>query len=163
MSRSDGLDLQEIVEKRIDMLLWLKGNLTLKLEGGLSFDILQHRSFWRIFDKSGILLTSEDFFVKTTSEGSYEYVPVSDNALERFEKSAGKDYEMSDLYEYLDKVFDEREEKLRRLLENGTVESASEQPCGDFRLVFTSGITLEVFAGSEYSINPFPHLYVFSR
>lgn len=163
MNKVNELNLQEFIGKTIDMVLWLKGNLTLKLEDDLSFDILSHRSFWRISDGSGILLTSEDFFVKTTDEIGYDFIPVSDQTLEQFKESAGEDYELSDLYDYLDDIFEEREEKLRQILENETVESASEQPCGDFKLVFKSGITLEAFAGSDYFQNPYPHLYVFSR
>ena len=160
MDKRMELDLQEIIGKTINTVIWIGNNMSIKLEKGMSFNIPTHRAFWRITDDTGILLTSEDFFVKTTSEYNYEYVPISETELDRFKESIGDSFEMSDLYQFLDEVFDERIDKLSHLLNKQTVVYAEEKERGDFKLTFSSGMTLECFASSDYGDNHYSHLYV---
>lgn len=160
MNKVPQRELQEIVDRKVEMLLITGSILSLKLDDHTSFEILLDRLFWRIADKDGILLCSDDFHVKATSADDYEGLPISNDELARFEEAHDGDYDMDDLYDYLDEVFEKRMEAMRRLLENATVNYAEEDKWGDFKLSFSTGVTLEAFAGVDYNHSQTP-LYRF--
>lgn len=162
MSKTIQRDLQEIVGGKVEMLLITGSVLSLKLDDHASFDVLLSRLFWRITGKEGILLCSDDFHVKATSTDDYECLPISNDELARFEETHDGDYDMDDLYDYLDEVFEKRMEAMRRLLENATVNYAEEDKWGDFKLSFSTGVTLEAYAGVDYNHSQTP-LYRFLK
>ena len=162
MSKIPQIDLQEIVGRKIDMLLITGSVLSLKLEDRASFDILMSRLFWRITGEKGVLLSSDDFHVKATSTDDYECLPISDEELDRFEEAHSGDYDIEELYDYLGEVFDKRMETLRSLLENATVIHAEKGKWEDFKLSFSTGVTLEAYAGVDYNHSQTP-LYRFLK
>ena len=162
MSKTTQRDLQEIVGRKVEMLLITGSVLSLKLDDHASFDVLLSRLFWRITGKEGILLCSDDFHVMATSTDDYECLPISNDELARFEETHDGDYDMDDLYDYLDEVFEKRMEAMRRLLENATVNYAEEDKWGDFKLSFSTGVTLEAYAGVDYNHSQTP-LYRFLK
>ena len=161
MSKMPQRDLQEVVGRKVEMLLITGSVLSLKLDDNTSFDLLLSRLFWRIAGKEGILLCSDDFHVKATSTDDYECLPISNDKLARFEETHDGDYDMDDLYDYLDEVFEKRMETMRSLLENAAVIHAEEDKWGDFKLSFSTGVTLEAFAGVDYNHNDDPRVYRF--
>lgn len=162
MSKIPQRDLQEIVGRKVEMLLITGSVLSLKLDDHASFDVLMSRLFWRITGKEGILLCSDDFHVKATSTDDYECLPFSNDELARFEKAHDGDYDMDDLYDYMGEVFDKRMETMRSLLENAAVIHAEEGKWGDFKLSFSTGVTLEAFAGVDHNQSQTP-LYRFLK
>lgn len=161
MSKMPQRDLQEVVGRKVEMLLITGSVLSLKLDDNTSFDLLLSRLFWRIAGKEGILLCSDDFHVKATSTDDYECLPISNDELARFEETHDGDYDMDDLYDYLDEVFEKRMDAMRRLLENAAVLHAEESEWGDFILSLSTGVTLEAFAGVDYNHNDDPRVYRF--
>ena len=162
MNKVPQRELQEIVDRKVEMLLITGSVFSLKLDDHTSFDILLDRLFWCMTGKEGILLCSDDFHVKAKSTNDYECLPISNDELDRFEKAHDGDYDMDDLYDYLDEVFDERMETMRSLLENAAVIHAEEGKWGDFKLSFSTGVKLEAFAGVDYNHSQTP-LYRFLR
>lgn len=156
-------DLQDIVGRKVEMLLITGSVFSLKLDDHISFDILLDRLFWRITAKEGILLCSDDFHVKATSTDDYECLPISNDELARFEETHGGDYDMDDLYDYLDEVFEKRMETMRSLLENAAIIHAEEGKWGDFKLSFSTGVKLEAYAGVDYNQSENSHLYCFPK
>lgn len=160
MSKMLPRDLKEIVGRKVEMLLITGSVLSLKLDDHTSFDLLLSRLFWRITGKERIHLCSDDFHVKAQSTDDYEYLPISDDELERFEEAHDGNYDMDDLYDFMGEVFDKRMEVLRSLLENAIVIHAEEGIWGDFKLSFSTGVTLEAFASVDYNHSQTP-LYRF--
>ena len=162
MSKMPNRDLQEIVGRKVEWFICVGSVLSLKLEDRTSFDILLSRLFWRITGKEGILLTSDDFHVKVRSTYDYESPPISDDELDQFEKEHDGDYDLDELYDFLDTVFEKRMESLRSLLENAVIIHAEESNWGDFKLAFSTGVTLEAYAGVDYNHSQTP-LYRFLK
>ncbi len=160
MEKKEETSIQGVCGRQIEMLVWAcSNNLSLKLDNGNSIDIPAKYSFWRILKDNEIILTVDDLFVKTDDGMFYECLPISDAEYEQFEDILDFDDRNAALFAYLEDVFDKRIESVRHLLEGTTLTSAVEKEHGDFKLCFSTGITLEAFANSRQKDSSYPHLY----
>lgn len=160
MKDKEQTSIQEIIGRHVEMLAWsIRENISLELDNNTSFEIPSEHSFWRILNGDEIIITVDDFFVKTNDAEVYEIIPISDAEYEQFEDVLDSEDHKEALFAYLDEVFDKRIKILRRLLEGTTVINAVENGYGDFKLSFSSGLILEAFANSYQKDSDYLHLY----
>ena len=66
--------LSKVVGQTIMQIAFIPGcNLSLKLQNSHSLDILFDKAFWRLSRENDIILTSDDFAVKTRDLFSHDY------------------------------------------------------------------------------------------
>ena len=156
--------LSKVVGQTIMQIAFIPGcNLSLKLQNSHSLDILLDKAFWRLSRENDIILTSDDFAVKTQNLFSHDYVPISDDEYKEFEKARETQddvYEMEELYLYLEPVFEKRIDELYSILQNETITSVEEKRLGDFCLTLSSGIILEAFAIVDHNHKTLSQLYI---
>ena len=142
------LDINCLVDKKIEFFSIVCDMLNFVFEDNTRLNIYSFSSFWRLTNKSGIIMTSNDFYVRSNDYWGMNYVPLSDDLLDEIESNSESDdeYYRDLVYEKLSETNEEREEYMSGLFEGTTVKKIDKGSLGDIRIYLSNGLLFEVYS-----------------
>ena len=147
-------DINCLVDKKIERFSIAGDMLNFVFEDNTRLNIFSFSSFWRLTNKSGIILTSNDFYVRSSDFWGMNYVPLSEELLDEIESNSESDdeYYRDLVYEKLSETNEEREEYM------SGVKKIDTGSFGDMRIYLSRGLLFEVYSApykyrEAYAVN----------